>query len=109
MNASKVVERSPGAVDDPQCLWRLEGERMKGDPNVTNLDVNPDAQETARQGTRAQELTGKAREVRHATSCCIVVGGPAGAMLGLLLALAGERDLPARIIAFGIWPVHVDR
>ena len=22
---------------------------------------------------------------------------------------AGVRDLPARIIAFGVWPVHVDR
>jgi hypothetical protein len=29
MNVSKVVEGSPGAVDDPQCLWRPEGERMK--------------------------------------------------------------------------------
>ena len=62
---------------------------MKGDPNVTNIDVNPDAQETARQGTRAQELAGKARDVRDATSCCIVGGGPAGAMLGLLLARKG--------------------
>ena len=54
MNASKVVERSPGAVDDPHCSWRPDSERMKGDPNVTNIDVNPDAQETARQypGTR---------------------------------------------------------
>jgi 2-polyprenyl-6-methoxyphenol hydroxylase-like FAD-dependent oxidoreductase len=81
MNASRVFERSPGAVDEPQCLWRPEGERMKGDPNVTNIDVSPDAQETARQGTRA-------RDVRRATSCCIV-GGPAGAMLGLLLARKG--------------------
>ena len=89
MNASKVVERSPGAVDDPQCLWRPEGERMKGDPNVTNIDANPDAQETARQGTRAQEPAGEAGDVRQATSCCIVGGGPAGAMLGLLLARKG--------------------
>jgi 2-polyprenyl-6-methoxyphenol hydroxylase-like FAD-dependent oxidoreductase len=60
---------------------------MKGDPNVTNIDVVQDAQETARQGTRwARELAGKARDVRQATSCCIVGGGPAGAMLGLLLA-----------------------
>jgi 2-polyprenyl-6-methoxyphenol hydroxylase-like FAD-dependent oxidoreductase len=89
MNASKVVERSPWAVDDPQCLWRPEGERMKGDPNVTNIDANPDAQETARQGTRAQEPAGEAGDVRQATSCCIVGGGPAGAMLGLLLARKG--------------------
>ncbi len=89
MNASKVVERSPGAVDDPQCLWRSGGEQMKGDPNVTKKDVNPHAQETARQGTRARELAGKARDVRQATSCCIVGGGPAGAMLGLLLARKG--------------------
>ncbi len=69
VNASKVVERSPGAVDDPQCLWRPEGERMKGDPNVNRPNVNPDAQETARQGTRAQELTGtlvyQRRRPRH--------------------------------------------
>jgi 2-polyprenyl-6-methoxyphenol hydroxylase-like FAD-dependent oxidoreductase len=89
MNASKVVERSPWAVDDPQCLWRPEGERMKGDPNVTNIDANPDAQETARQGTWAQEPAGEAGDVRQATSCCIVGGGPAGAMLGLLLARKG--------------------
>src|SRR5918998_6456306 len=88
MNASKVVERSPWAVDDPHCSWRPEGERMKGDPNVTNIDMNPDVQETARQGTRAQELAGKARDVQHAT-CCIVGGGPAGAMLGLLAARQG--------------------
>ena len=43
MNASKVVERAPGAVYEPHCLWRPEGERMKGDPKVTNIDVNPDA------------------------------------------------------------------
>ena len=53
----------------------------------TNAD--PDAQETALQGIRAQKLSGKACEVRHATSCCIVGGGPAGAMLGLLLARQG--------------------
>jgi NADPH-dependent 2,4-dienoyl-CoA reductase/sulfur reductase-like enzyme len=81
----------------------------KGEPNVDHLNVNPDAQETAWQGPWAQEPTGMAGDVRHATSCCIVGGGPAGAMLGLLLARKGERDLPARIIAFGIWPVHVDR
>ncbi len=62
---------------------------MKGNPNVTNIVVNLDAQETARQGTRARELAGKARDVRQATSCCIVGGGPAGAMLGLLLARRG--------------------
>jgi 2-polyprenyl-6-methoxyphenol hydroxylase-like FAD-dependent oxidoreductase len=56
---------------------------MKGDPNM-----NPNAQETARQGALAQELSGKAGDVRH-TSCCIVGGGPAGAMLGLLLARKG--------------------
>ena len=88
MNASKVVERAPGAVDDPQCLWRPEGERMKGDPNVAKIEVNPDAQEAVRQGTRTQELDGKARSVQHA-ACCIVGGGPAGAMLGLLLDRKG--------------------
>ena len=45
-------------MDNPRCLWRPEGERMKGDPNVTNIDVSPDAQETARQGTRARERSG---------------------------------------------------
>ncbi len=88
MNASKVDERSPGALDDPRCLWRPEAERTKGDLNMTNIDVKPDAQEAARQGTRAQELAGKARNVQHA-ACCIVGGGPAGAMLGLLLARKG--------------------
>src|SRR5919107_3941523 len=43
MNASKVVERAPGAVYEPHCLWRPEGERMKRDPNVANIDANPDA------------------------------------------------------------------
>jgi 2-polyprenyl-6-methoxyphenol hydroxylase-like FAD-dependent oxidoreductase len=61
----------------------------KGEPNVDHLNVNPDAQETAWQGPRAQEPTGMAGDVRHATSCCIVGGGPAGAMLGLLLARKG--------------------
>ena len=66
-----------------------EGERMKGYPNANHPKVNPDAQETAWQGTQARELAGNARGVRHATSCCIVGGGPAGAMLGLLLARKG--------------------
>ncbi len=81
MNASKVDERSPGALDDPRCLWRPEAERTKGDLNMTNIDVKPDAQEAARQGTRAQELAGKARNVQHA-ACCIVGGGPAGRCWG---------------------------
>src|SRR5918998_3456711 len=88
MNASKFGERSPGALDDPRCSSQPEGERMKGDPNVTRIEVNPDAQEAARQGTRAQELVGKVRNVQRA-ACCIVGGGPAGAMLGLLLARKG--------------------
>src|ERR671916_83221 len=88
MNASKFGERSPGALDDPRCSWQPEGERMKGDPNVTRIKVNPDAQETTWQGTRAQELAGKVRNVQRA-ACCIVGGGPAGAMLGLLLARKG--------------------
>ena len=88
MNVSKFVGRSPGAADDPQCLRRPESERMKGDPNVTNIEVNPDAQEAARQEARAQELAGKAHNVQRA-ACCIVGGGPAGAMLGLLLARKG--------------------
>src|SRR4028118_1074025 len=94
MNASKVGERSPGAVGAPRCSWRPEGEPMKGDPNVTNIEVNPDAQETARQGTRAQELAGKARNVQRA-ACCIVGGGPAGAMLGLLPARPGGAGAAA--------------
>ena len=88
MNVSKFVGRSPGAADDPQCLRRPEGERMKGDPNVTDIGVNPDAQEAARQEARAQELAGKAHNVQRA-ACCIAGGGPAGAMLGLLLAREG--------------------
>ena len=59
VNASKVVERSPGAVDDLQRLWRPEGERMKGGPNVNRPNVNPDAQETARQGTRPHHVSGR--------------------------------------------------
>src|SRR5215217_324738 len=57
--------------------------RIKG-----GLTMTFDAQEAARQGTWAQELDGKARSVQHA-ACCIVGGGPAGAMLGLLLARKG--------------------
>ncbi len=61
----------------------------KGDPDMHHPNANPDAHETAWQGTRAQELAGKARDVGHASSCCIVGGGPAGAMLGLLLVRKG--------------------
>ena len=55
---------------------------------MTHPYANLDTQETARQGGLAQELTTKAGDVQH-TSCCIVGGGPAGAMLGLLLARKG--------------------
>ena len=65
-----------------------EGKRTEGEPNMTNIDASPEAQETARQGTRVQKLAGKAGDVQH-TTCCIVGGGPAGAMLGLLLARKG--------------------
>src|SRR5918993_669945 len=56
------------------------------------MNVNPDAQETARHATSAQELAGNAGDVQHA-ACCIVGGGPAGAMLGLLLARRGVNVL----------------
>ena len=51
-----------------------------------------DSQETARQGTRARWPSAEIREVRHAT-CCIAGAGPAGAMLGLLLARRGVEVL----------------
>src|SRR5919107_3253625 len=60
-----------------------KGERTKGGPTVTF-----DAQEAVRQGAQAQGASGEIHDVRHAT-CCIVGGGPAGAMLGLLLARKG--------------------
>src|ERR671927_1197982 len=47
-----------------------------------------DAQEAVRQSTRAQGPPGEIHGVRHAT-CCIAGCGPAGAMLGLLLARKG--------------------
>ena len=47
-----------------------------------------DAQEAVRQSTRAQGPPGEIHDVRHAT-CCIAGCGPAGAMLGLLLARKG--------------------
>ena len=51
-----------------------------------------DAQEAVRQGTQAQGASGEIRHVRHAT-CCIAGCGPAGAMLGLLLAREGVDAL----------------
>ena len=47
-----------------------------------------DAQEAVRQRTWAQGPSGEIHDVRHAT-CCIAGCGPAGAMLGLLLARKG--------------------
>ena len=47
-----------------------------------------DAQEAVRQSTWAQGPSGEIHDVRHAT-CCIAGCGPAGAMLGLLLARKG--------------------
>lgn len=47
---------------------------------------------------------------RDAVTCCIAGGGPAGMMLGFLLARAGVavlRRLPARIIGMGLRPEHV--
>lgn len=61
---------------------------MKTYPTTNGPDVHPNIQEADRQGAWAQESAGKARHVRH-TTCCIVGGGPAGAMLGLLLARKG--------------------
>ena len=69
-------------------LRRPEGKLTKGDLNVKDPDVNSEAQETARPGTRALGLTGDVADVRL-TTCCIVGGGPAGAMLGLMLARKG--------------------
>jgi 2-polyprenyl-6-methoxyphenol hydroxylase-like FAD-dependent oxidoreductase len=58
-------------------------ERIKGGPIVTF-----DAQEAVRQGTQVQGASGEIHDVRRAT-CCIAGCGPAGAMLGLLLARKG--------------------
>src|SRR5918995_3353774 len=60
-----------------------KGERINGGPTVTF-----DAQEAVRQGTQSQGASGEIHDVRHAT-CCIAGCGPAGAMLGLLLARKG--------------------
>ena len=60
-----------------------KGERIKGVPTVTF-----DAQEAVRQDTHVQGASGEIRDVRH-TTCCIAGCGPAGAMLGLLLARKG--------------------
>jgi ribulose 1,5-bisphosphate synthetase/thiazole synthase len=50
--------------------------------------VTFDAQEAVRQGTQAQGASGEIQDVRHIT--CVIAGcGPAGAMLGLLLARRG--------------------
>ena len=73
---------------DDGLLRRTEGKQVKGDPNVNDPNVNRSIQETARQGVRAQTLIGETRDVRQAT-CCIAGCGPAGAMLGLLLARKG--------------------
>src|SRR5215204_7147939 len=61
---------------------------MKGDPNVNDPNVNPEAQGTAWQGVRAGGAVGKVRDIRRVT-CCVAGCGPAGAMLGLLLARKG--------------------
>ena len=61
---------------------------MKGDPNVNDPNVNPEAQGTAWQGVRAGGSVGKDRDIRRVT-CCVAGCGPAGAMLGLLLARKG--------------------
>src|ERR687898_3336380 len=61
---------------------------MKGDPNVDDPTVNPEAQGTAWQGARAGGSFGKVRDIRRVT-CCVAGCGPAGAMLGLLLARRG--------------------
>jgi 2-polyprenyl-6-methoxyphenol hydroxylase-like FAD-dependent oxidoreductase len=50
--------------------------------------VTFDAQEAVRQDTHVQGASGEIQGVRHAT-CCIAGCGPAGAMLGLLLARKG--------------------
>src|SRR5829696_8965381 len=57
--------------------------RIKG-----GLTMTFDAQEAVRQSTWAQGPPGEIHDVRHAT-CCIAGCGPAGAMLGLLLARKG--------------------
>ena len=61
---------------------------MKGDPNVDDPNVNPEAQGTAWQGVWAGGSVGKVRDIRRVT-CCVAGCGPAGAMLGLLLARKG--------------------
>jgi 2-polyprenyl-6-methoxyphenol hydroxylase-like FAD-dependent oxidoreductase len=54
--------------------------------------VTFDAQEALRQGTQAQRASGEIQDVRHTT--CVIAGcGPAGAMLGLLLARRGVEVL----------------
>src|SRR5215211_216465 len=52
----KPETRRSDAIDDPQSPRRPEGKLAKGDLNVKGPDVNSDAQETARPGTRAPGL-----------------------------------------------------
>ncbi len=47
-----------------------------------------DAQQAARQGAQARAVSGEIQDVRY-TTCTIAGGGPAGAMLGFLLARRG--------------------
>src|SRR5215213_2750562 len=61
----------------------LKAKRIKG-----GLTMTFDAQEAVRQSTWAQGPSGEIHDVRHAT-CCIAGCGPAGAMLGLMLAREG--------------------
>ena len=57
-------------------------------PNVNHPNVNLEAQRTARQGVRAGGSADKVGDIRRVT-CCVAGCGPAGAMLGLLLAREG--------------------
>jgi 2-polyprenyl-6-methoxyphenol hydroxylase-like FAD-dependent oxidoreductase len=60
-----------------------KGERIKVGPTVTF-----DAQEAVRQGAQERAASGETQDVRYIT-CTIAGCGPAGAMLGLLLARKG--------------------
>ena len=64
------------------------GRQTNEEPNVDHPNVNLEAQGTAWQGVRAGGSADKVGDIQRVT-CCVAGCGPAGAMLGLLLAREG--------------------